>query len=93
MRVCFGVVVRVRINHRGVCVTSEFLSASRPMIPAFALWLWRSVPHPVLGFPTGLYPVGCEGRIYYIGTFSQGHGQRSVLFLLWASTSLKNVHR
>ena len=36
------------------------------MIPAFALWLWRSVPHPVLGFPTGLYPVGCEGRIHYI---------------------------
>jgi len=35
------------------------------VIPAFALWLWRSVPHPVLGFPTGLYPVGCEGRIHY----------------------------
>ena len=42
------------------------------MIPAFALWLWRSVPHPVLGFPTELYPVGCEGRIHYtsVGTTS-----------------------
>jgi len=34
------------------------------VIPAFALWLWRSVPHAVLGFPTGLFPVGCEGRIH-----------------------------
>jgi len=44
----------------------SFLCASRPVISAIALWLWRSAPHPVLGFPTGLYPVGCEGRIHYI---------------------------
>jgi len=53
----------------------SFLCASRPVIPAFALSLWRSVPHPVLGFPTGLYPVGCEGRIHYIWWISGGQGQ------------------
>jgi len=43
----------------------SFWSASRPVIPAFVLCLWRWAPHPVLGFPTGLYPVGCESRIHY----------------------------
>ena len=35
------------------------------MIPAFVLLLLYCAPHPVLGFPTGLYPVGFEGRIHY----------------------------
>ena len=36
------------------------------MIRAFVLFLLCCAPHPVLGFPTGLYPVGFEGRIHYI---------------------------
>ena len=35
------------------------------MIPALVLFLLCCAPHPVLGFPTGLYPVGFEGRIHY----------------------------
>ena len=75
MRVCFGVIVRVRIKHRCACVASVFLCASRPVIPAFVMWLWRGVPHPVLAFLTGSYPVGCVGRIHYIRWISGGQGQ------------------
>jgi len=46
-------------------IIPSFWCASRPVIPAFALYFWRCVPYPVLGFPTGLYPVGCEGSIHY----------------------------
>jgi len=53
---------------------SSFWCASLPVIPAFVLYLWRCSPHPVLGFPTGLYPVGCEGRIHYIWWISGGSG-------------------
>jgi len=35
------------------------------VIPAFVLFLLCFAPHPVLGFPTGLNPVGFEGRIQY----------------------------
>jgi len=35
------------------------------VIQAFVLFLLCSTLHPVLGFPTGLYPVGVEGRIHY----------------------------
>ena len=66
MRVCFGVIVRVRITYCCVCVTSVVFVRFAPSDPAFALWLWRSVPHPALGFPTGSYPVGCEGRIHHV---------------------------
>ena len=75
MRVCFGVIVRVRINHCCVCVASVVFVRFAPVIPAFALWLWRSDPHPVLGFLKGLYPVGFEGRIHYIWWISWGQGQ------------------
>ena len=44
----------------------SFWRASRPLIPAFVLFLLCCAPHPVLGFRTGLYPVGFEGRIHYI---------------------------
>jgi len=42
-----------------------FWCASRLVIPAFVLFLLCFAPHPVLGFPTGLNPVGFEGRIQY----------------------------
>jgi len=44
-----------------------FLCASRLVIPAFVLFLWCCAPHPVLGSPTGLFPVDFEGRIHYRG--------------------------
>jgi len=68
MSACFGVIV-------AFALLSSFLCASRPVIPEFALCLWRGVPHPVLGFPTVLYPVGCDGRIHYIWWISGGQGQ------------------
>ena len=43
----------------------SFSCASRPVIPEFALYLSCCARHLVLGFPTVLYPVGCEGRIHY----------------------------
>jgi len=53
----------------------SFLCASRPVIPAFVLLLLCCAPHPVLRFPTGLYPAGFEGRILYIWWISGGQGQ------------------
>jgi len=44
------------------------------VIQALLLHLSYSAPHPVLGFPTGLYPVGSEGRIQYIWWISWGQG-------------------
>jgi len=35
------------------------------VIPAFVLFLLCFAPQLVLGFPTGLYSVGFEGRIGY----------------------------
>jgi len=37
------------------------------VIPAFVLFLLCFAPHPVLGFPTGINPVGFEGRIHNSG--------------------------
>jgi len=65
MRVCFRVIVRVRINHRCVCVASVVLVRFAPSDPGVRVVTLACVPHPVLGFPTGLFPVGCEGRIHY----------------------------
>jgi len=41
------------------------------VIPAFVLYIWCCAPHPVLGFPTRLYAVGCGGRIHYRGVVGQ----------------------
>jgi len=41
------------------------LCAFGPVIQAFVSVLSCFAPHPVLGFPTGLYPVGFEVRIHY----------------------------
>jgi len=35
------------------------------VIHAVVLFLLCSAPHPVQGFPTGLYPVGFEGSNHY----------------------------
>jgi len=53
----------------------SFRCASRPVIPTVALYLWRCASHPVLGFPKGLYPVGCKSRLHYIWWISGGQGQ------------------
>jgi len=50
----------------------SILCALRAVIPAFVLYLRRGDPHPLLGFPTGLYPVGCEGRINYSADSGRG---------------------
>jgi len=72
----------------------SFWCASRPVIPAFVLFLLRFAPHLVLGFPTGLYPVGFEGRIHYTWWISWGQGQAlpdqsgrpCVVLLRWTSS-------
>jgi len=46
----------------------SFWCSSRSVIPEFVLILRCCAPHPVLSFPTGLYPVGFECRIHYAGT-------------------------
>ena len=43
-----------------------FCCASRPVIPASVLFLLCCAPHPLLAFPTALYPVGFEGKIHDI---------------------------
>jgi len=43
------------------------------VIPALVLFLLCFSPHPVLGSPTGLYPVGFEGRINYISEAVRQH--------------------
>jgi len=43
----------------------SFWCASRQVIPALVLFLLCFAPHPVPGFPTGLYSVGFESRIHY----------------------------
>jgi len=48
----------------------SFWCASCPVIPAFVLRLLCFSPNPVLGFPTGLYTVGFEGRINYTAVAS-----------------------
>ena len=42
----------------------SFWCASHRVIQAFVLFLLCFAPHHVLRFPTGLYPVDCEGRIH-----------------------------
>jgi len=39
--------------------------APRLVSQAFVLFLLCSAPHPVMRFPTWLYPVGFEGRKHY----------------------------
>ena len=43
----------------------SFWCSSCRVIQAFVLFLLCVAPHHVLSFPTGLYPVGFEGRIRY----------------------------
>jgi len=43
----------------------KFSCAPRPLIQALVLFLLFSAPHPVLGFLSGPYPVGCEGSNQY----------------------------
>jgi len=65
MSVCFGAIVRIRINQRCVCVTSVLLVRFAHGDPSVR------VASPVFrsafcaGLPTGPYPVGFEGRIHY----------------------------
>jgi len=65
MSVCFGVIVRVRIKHRCVCVAGvvlERFARGDPGVRFVSLAL-RSAS--CLDFPTGLYPFDCEGWIHY----------------------------
>jgi len=66
MCVCFRVIVRIRIKISvALALLPSFWCASRPVIPAFVLFLLCCASHPVLGFSTGIYPVGFEGKIHY----------------------------
>jgi len=46
---------------------SSFVCFPRPVMRTFAWFLLCFARTPVLGFPTGLYPVGLEGRIHCTG--------------------------
>jgi len=56
MSVCFGVIARVRINNRCVCVTSVVLVLFAPSDPGVRVvtLAWRSTSCP--GFSDGVIP-------------------------------------
>jgi len=61
MRVCFGVILRLRTISVAFALLSTFSCTPRTVIQAFVMCLLCSAPYLVLGFPTGLNPVGSEG--------------------------------
>ena len=74
MSVCYGVIVRIRINQRCVCVSSGVLMSFAPCNPGPRVLspLCRSTS--CAGISDGAVPLGCAGRNHYIAWISWGQG-------------------
>jgi len=89
MSVCFGFIVRVRINQRCVCVTSVVLVRFAPGDPCVRVVSLVLRSASCAGFSNGLYPVGFEGRIHYMGeVIPRGTPHASFLGLLCGFRSI-----